>query len=68
MNEKTAKTIGITAIAVLAFVAVLLLIAMPPEQRNYEVRGAYVDSYYSWLWTAGGSSSICGGFRDFRLS
>ena len=47
MNEKTAKTIGITALVVLAFIAGFLLIAMPPEQRNYEVRGADGTVYHT---------------------
>ena len=47
MNDKTAKTIGITAIVILAFIAGFLLITMPREQRNYEVRGADGTVYHT---------------------
>lgn len=47
MNEKTAKTIGITAILILLFIAGFLFITMPPEQRNYEVHGADGKVYHT---------------------
>lgn len=47
MNEKLASKIGITATLLLVFIAGFLLIAMPPEQRNYEVRGADGTVYHT---------------------
>ena len=47
MSETTAHRLGIIAIVVLAFISGFLLITMPPEQRNYEVRGADGTVYHT---------------------
>lgn len=47
ISENTAHRLGIIVIVVLAFVAGFLLIVMPQEQRNYEVRGADGKIYHT---------------------
>ncbi len=47
MNEKTAKTIGTIATIILAFIAGYLLVTMPKEHHNYEVRAADGTIYHT---------------------
>ena len=47
MSEKIARTIGTIATIILAFIAGYLLVTMPKEHHNYEVRAADGTIYHT---------------------